>query len=75
MALDGGKNAIGIYCELSRAFDCVVDEKLLYKVNRCEIRSIPLKWFSSFLSGRQKLSKLTIQIKIIMSLSSVIKYP
>ena len=50
--VDIGKSVIGIYLDLSKAFDCVNHDKLLEKLNHCGIRGVANSWFKSYLSNR-----------------------
>ena len=46
------KHVISVFCDLSKAFDCVNHKLLLTKLNKIGIRGIALKWFQSYLEGR-----------------------
>lgn len=52
--VDRGGSPIGIFCDLSRAFDCVDHTILCGKLSRYGIRGVPLDWFESYLSGRSQ---------------------
>lgn len=53
-ALDTGECPAGIFCDLTRAFDCVSHVKLLSKLECYGLRGIILDWFSSYLGDRQQ---------------------
>ena len=50
-ALDNRKLVLGIFLDISKAFDSV-DRKLLYKLESVGIRGIIVQWFASYLSDR-----------------------
>lgn len=50
--LNNGECPVGIFCDLSRAFDCVNHERLIDKLNNMGIRGTPLAWVKSFLRDR-----------------------
>lgn len=56
--LETGECPIGIYCDLSRAFDCVDYEVLLNKLWKYGIRGVALDWISSFLRNRKQCVSL-----------------
>jgi hypothetical protein len=42
------KNCIaGVFCDLSRAFDCIAHELLIKKLEFCGVRGVYLEWFIS----------------------------
>lgn len=52
--LDRGNCSVGLFFELSKAFDSVNHDLLLQKMNKIGIRGLALNWFSSFLNGRRQ---------------------
>ena len=53
-ALDLGKEIMVIFCDISRAFDRVWHEGLLYKLEKIGIHGNLLRWFRSYLSDRKQ---------------------
>lgn len=47
------KYTLGVFVELSKAFDIVDHEILLSKLNLCGIKSKKLKWFAKYFSNRK----------------------
>lgn len=57
-SLDAGENPAGMFCDLSRAFDCVDHGGLLFKLERYGIRGVALNWFDSYLSNRSQFVEI-----------------
>ncbi len=53
-ALDKGKYALGVYLDLTKAFDMVCHHILLDKLYRCGIRGVVHEWFRSYLTNRKQ---------------------
>ena len=53
-AIDNKKFTIGVFIDLSKAFDTVNHEILLAKLHHYEVRGTSLKWFESYLSDREQ---------------------
>ena len=54
--LDHGTSVLGIFLDLSKAFDLVNHDKLLYKLSHYGIRGSTLGWFRSYLSERKQIT-------------------
>ena len=53
-ALNNDEIVLGVYLDLSKAFDTVNHEILIMKLYKYGIRGIVLEWFKSYLSGRSQ---------------------
>ena len=58
ISLDDGKTVIGIFIDLSKAFDIVNRNILLDKLQYCGIHSIALQWFKSYLTSKTQYVNL-----------------
>ena len=63
--VDRGIPSIGIFLDLTRAFECVNHDLLLDKLSEYGVRDVPLKWVESFLIDRQQY----VQVDGLRSLS------
>ena len=53
-ALDAGKEIRTVFCDISKAFDRVWHEGLIYKLKAAGVSGDVLRWFQSYLSGRRQ---------------------
>ena len=51
-AIESNNYAIGVFCDLSKAFDTLNHDILLTKLHHYGIRNTEWKWFQSYLQGR-----------------------
>jgi retron-type reverse transcriptase len=56
-AIDQGKYTIGIFLDLSKAFDTINHKILIKKLEHYGVRGISMKWFENYLSGRKHVFK------------------
>lgn len=56
--IEGGGAPVGVFCDLSRAFDCVDHSLLLSKLYSYGVRGVPLGWIASYLGGRTQKVKI-----------------
>lgn len=52
--IEDGQLALGMFLDLSKAFDCLNREYLIEKLDRYDIRGSARKWFVSYLSDRHQ---------------------
>ena len=53
-ALDAGKEVRTVFCDISKAFNRVWHEGLIYKLKAAGVSGDVLRWFQSYLSGRRQ---------------------
>lgn len=56
--LDEGKPCLVIFTDISKAFDLVNYEILLYKLEKYRVRGIAKQWFTSYLFNRKQSVKI-----------------
>jgi retron-type reverse transcriptase len=70
--IDQGKYTLGIFLDLSKAFDTINHKILIKKLEHYGIRGICLKWFKNYLEGRKQAVKYnTIKSDEMMTSSGV----
>ena len=57
-AIESNQYAIGIFCDLSKAFDTLDHEILLKKLDHYGIRGLANSWFRSYLENRRQYVEL-----------------
>lgn len=57
--LERREHVLSIFLDLSKAFDCVEHAILIHQLESCGIRGLPLKWLSSYLSGRSQYVEIS----------------
>lgn len=58
-SIESGACPVGIFCDLSRAFDCVQHNVLLSKLYRYGVRGVSLDWIRSFLASRKQFVSIS----------------
>ena len=61
LKLNDNESAAAVFCDLSKAFDCVNHDVLLFKLQLYGFRGVSYNWFRSYLSDRRQ--KVTFKNK------------
>lgn len=56
--IEEGKGIVGIFVDLSKAFDCLCHKVILDKLLNMGIQGSALAWFASFLDGRSQIVEI-----------------
>ena len=56
-AIDEGKYSIGIFLDLSKAFDTIEHKILIKKLEHYGIRGVAKEWFENYLYNRKQIVK------------------
>ena len=56
--INTNKNSYVIYLDIKKAFDTISHKKLIHKLHYLGMDELTLKWFESYLTGRQQCVKL-----------------
>lgn len=67
-SLDQSQKCIGVFLDLSKAFDLVNHERLLEKLYDYGVRGVPLSWIRSYLCGRSQYVEILGKKSETMSL-------
>jgi hypothetical protein len=59
-ALDGRKSVAGVFCDLTKAFDCVNHKIMLGKLELYGVENRELGWFKSYLENRKQKTILSV---------------
>lgn len=65
--LEDNKIALGIFIDLTKAYDCINRNYLLQKMCKYGIRGNAQKWFQSYFSNRQQRVKISGDGKVVKS--------
>jgi hypothetical protein len=57
-ALDKKQNCIGLFLDLTKAFDLVPHQELIQKLNNCGVRGLANSWFKSYLENRKQVVQI-----------------
>ena len=69
-AIDKGQYTIGIFLDLSKAFDTINHSILIKKLEYYGIRGVALKWFENYLANRKQIVKYSDTKSKAMTITS-----
>jgi hypothetical protein len=64
--LDHHKRVGGIFCDLTKAFDCVNHDILLHKLQYYGVRGNSLSWFKSYLAKKKRSRRFAYQLTFLI---------
>ena len=64
-AMDKGLYSVGLFLNVSKAFNSINHEILLFKLEHYGIRGVALSWFLSYLSNRYKFLQSNSQCSLL----------
>jgi hypothetical protein len=73
--LDEKEISIGLFLNLSKAFDLVDHDILLRKMARLGIQGVALKWFQTYLENREQAVEVTYRCKETNKIINCLVYP
>lgn len=66
-ALESGEYTMGLFLDLSRAYDCISHDVLLIKMERYGVRGPSLQWIRSYLTNRKQKVSITKENQTVTS--------
>lgn len=67
--IDNKEFQISLFCDLSKAFDCISHSILIKKLNIYGVRGVALQWFESYLGSRKQCTVVNNSVSSFSSLT------